>query len=95
MGNPMSYEDIAQKFLDHLAGQGQKLVRRDNKWGFANAPIALKPDILERILRTYLLEAGIPQSIDVVANVLMILDVMLDPNPLGKIEKPPKTAKKK
>jgi hypothetical protein len=87
MGSHTTYEDIARGFLEHLQGKGQKLIVHNRKWMFEGAVLALHPEQLEHILRTYLLDSEIPQSHTTVSNVVKILHVMLEPHPLGKVDK--------
>jgi uncharacterized protein YodC (DUF2158 family) len=85
----MSYEEIAEAFLAHLASKDRKLQRIHKAWKFENSVVAFGSEPLEHILRTYLLEVKIPQSTTLVSNVVTILRVMLDPHPLGKIDADP------
>jgi hypothetical protein len=75
-------------------GERQKAPRRGEAVPLESAPpwwdvaggLSMQPATLERILRTYLLGAKIPQSKAKVANITTILTIMLEPHPFGQVE---------
>lgn len=81
----MTDEEVAKQFLAHLDQRGEPLLIENGKWLTGGLRLVLTPKDVERILRTYLLHAEIPQTIERVANLTAIIQVMLNPHPLGVV----------